>query len=223
MNPAVPENVGFCARALKTMGFASLRLIGSKIQDEKGARNTGYASHDILDSIENYATLAESIADCDLVIGTTAKSRVTRYDYLEPSELKPLIASKGGNLHLAIIFGTEENGLSNEELKLCDLLSTVPIATEYPSLNLAQAVLIYAYELSGVVVEKEENEFKPEKLQLALKEDASELLHKIGFEAKPIKKQRVMDRIMIANKKDSEMIMAVIGKFKIYMKEKLGG
>ena len=80
--------------------------------------------------------------------------------------------------------------------------------------------MIYAYELTGVVAEKEKDELKPKNLQVALKEDASELLGKIGYQTWPIKKQRVLDRLMIANKKDSEMIMSVIGRLKLYMKKK---
>lgn len=214
VNPAVPENVGFAARALKTMGFQSLRLVGSALQNEKGARNTGYQSHDILDQVEMFADLTSAVEDVDLTIGTTAKSRIKRYDNHHPKDLKAIIKEKGDALgSVALVFGSEENGLSNQELECCDLLSSIPMQTVYPSLNLAQSVLLYAYELSAYAQPAPKEEPPPsERLQKELKNKAAEILQWLEVDQKPIRYQRMMDRLMQAGKKDMEL-MLLLAKF----------
>ena len=214
VNPAVPENVGFAARALKTMGFNSLRLVGSDLHNQQGARNTGYQSHDILDQVAIFEDLPAALKDVDLTIGTTAKSRIKRYDYHHPKELKKIIGEKEDTIgSIALVFGSEENGLSNRDLESCDLLSTIPLKTSYPSLNLAHSVLLYAYELSGYAqpAEKEESTTS-ERLQKELKNKAAEILHWLEVDQNPIRYQRMMDRLMQAGKTDTELLL-LLGKY----------
>ncbi len=149
VRPAVPENVGAAARALKTMGFTKLRIVGSVAHREKAARILAHASHEILDNAETFDDLPSALADIDFSIATSAKDRHNRRYSLTPAELRTSIASKINLLtRVAIVFGCEESGLSNTELTFCDSLSAIPLATDYPSLNLSQAVMLYAYELS---------------------------------------------------------------------------
>ncbi len=151
VRPAVPENVGAAARALKTMGFARLRIIGSSVHREKPARILAHGSGDILDNAEAFDDLTAALADIDFSIGTSAKSRHERRYQLSPAQARAAIADKGALLErVAIVFGCEESGLSNAELAQCDALSSIPLATEYPSLNLSQAVMLYAYELAAI-------------------------------------------------------------------------
>ena len=213
VDPAVPENVGFCARGLTTMGFSNLRIVGERLNKEQGARNTAYGSHDLLEKIKVFETLEEAIVGHDLIIGTTAKSRLKRYDYLSPRDLKSSLNQKSSDLRVALVFGSEKNGLSSEHIDKCDLLTTIPLQTDYPSLNLAQAVLIYAYELS------ESQESKPasqpsEGLLEAFKTDTSELLKQLGYDRHPIMKRRILDRLMLLGSKDAELLMAVLSKLK---------
>ena len=214
VHPSVPENVGFAARALKTMGFHSLRIVGAALQDQKGARKTGYQSHDILDQVEVFDSLKAARADIDLTIGTTAKTRIKRYDYHHPKEVKRLIQEKGDALtSVALVFGSEENGLSNQDLEFCDLISTIPLKISYPSLNLAQSVLLYAYELSGFArPEKKEEPQTSERLQKELKDKAEEILHWLEVDQTPIRYQRFMDRLMMAGKTDAELLL-LLGKY----------
>jgi tRNA/rRNA methyltransferase len=154
VRPAVPENIGAAARALKTMGFASLRIVDSVAQREKPARILAHASHDVLDNAEVFADLPAALVDIDFSVATSAKQRHDRRYSLAPAELRANIQSKAGLLQrVAIVFGCEESGLSNAELALCDTLSGIPLATDYPSLNLAQAVMLYAYELGALRME----------------------------------------------------------------------
>ena len=151
-----PGNLGAAARALKTMGFSRLRLVnpcdfGRDRPD--GARGEAYQlamySHDILDGASVHASLADALADCELVVGTTAKLRHHRHSVLTPPRLKELLADKQAMLgRVALVFGPEDTGLTNAHLDACNLLTTVPLAAVQPSINLAQAVMIYAYALS---------------------------------------------------------------------------
>ncbi|MGI9541610.1 MAG: tRNA/rRNA methyltransferase [Cyclobacteriaceae bacterium] len=223
VNPAVPENVGFAARALKTMGFHSLRLVGSDLHNQQGARNTSYQSHDILDQVEVFEDLPAALKDADLTIGTTAKSRVKRYDYLHPKDLERIIEEKEDAIgSIALVFGSEENGLSNQELEQCDLLSTIPMQTSYPSLNLAQSVLLYAYELSGYSqpAVKEATQTS-ERLQKELKTKGQEILSWLEVDKHPIRYQRMLDRLMQVGKGDAELLL-LLGKYLEQRKSKDG-
>lgn len=152
VRPAVPENIGAAARALKTMGFDQLRIVGSVAHREKAARILAHASGDILDNALEFPDLAAALADIDFSIATSAKDRHDRRYSFSPPELRAnLIEKQNVVQRAAIVFGCEESGLSNSELALCDALSNVPLAASYPSLNLAQAVMLYAYELSPCV------------------------------------------------------------------------
>lgn len=155
VRPAVAENVGAAARALKTMGFSQLRIVGSDVHLDKRARILAHGSGDILDATHAWPDLAAALADIDFRIGTSAKKRHgVRYN-LTPRQVRETLAAKGGAVvRAAIVFGCEESGLSNEELALCDALTSIPLATEYPSLNLAQAVMLYAYELAALAGEE---------------------------------------------------------------------
>ena len=97
-----------------------------------------------------FNSLSSAVADCDFVIGTSAKARHHRETLYPPAQLKQLLYERANNLNkIAIVFGCEAAGLSNKELTCCDILTSIPLAISYPSLNLSQAVMLYAYELSS--------------------------------------------------------------------------
>ena len=155
VRPAVPENIGAAARALKTMGFQKLRIVGSDKHLEKPARILAHASNDILEGAKTFESLASALSDIDFSIGTSAKARHERRYQLTPTEVRTAIQNKQQLIQkTAIVFGCEESGLSNEELAQCDALSSIPLAIEYPSLNLSQAVMLYAYELANLQFEQ---------------------------------------------------------------------
>jgi tRNA/rRNA methyltransferase len=147
--PGVPGNVGAAARAIKTMGFLNLRLIDpcDYLGDE--ARMLAHGSHDILESAVVFDTFESAIADLDLLVCTTAKERTAKFDYYSSREFGEYLANKEEHLQkVGILFGTEESGLPNQLILLSDLAMSIPMAAEYPSLNLAQSVMVTAYELS---------------------------------------------------------------------------
>ena len=149
VEPAVPENIGASARAIKTMGFNNLRMVNPCDFRDGKAQWVAHGSREILDNAGVYKDLETATADLDFIVGTTSKKRRTNQDYYYPDHLKEIISSKQKSINkLGIVFGREESGLSNEELKLCDLISTIRLSRPYPSLNLSQSVMLYAYELS---------------------------------------------------------------------------
>jgi tRNA/rRNA methyltransferase len=153
VRPAVPENVGAAARALKTMGFARLRIVGSDAHLQRRAYILAHGAGDVLDNAASYPDLAAALADVDFSIATSAKHRHDRRYNLPPAAVRAALAAKGDSVgRAAMVFGCEEAGLSNAELVLCDALTSIPLAASYPSLNLGQAVMLYAYELSALAL-----------------------------------------------------------------------
>ncbi len=149
-SPKHAGNVGSIARALKTTGFSHLRIVAPECDYmAKEAQWMAHGSKDILEKAQGFEVLSEAISDLDFVVGTTVRQRYTTFDYKELKDLPGIIANQAYYAKkIGIVFGNESSGLSNDELKLCDVVSTIPLAVTYPSLNLSQAVMIYAYELS---------------------------------------------------------------------------
>lgn len=145
--PQSGGNIGAAARALKNMGFDDLRVVGRAPLNDREATAMAVHADDVLASAKIFEELTDALADCSLAVGTTSRrggyrSRATA---LRPAAIE-LTALASSN-KIAIIFGREDRGLTNHELKLCNRLITIPTAPEYPSLNLAQAVMVVAYEL----------------------------------------------------------------------------
>ncbi|WP_297120965.1 tRNA/rRNA methyltransferase [uncultured Enterobacter sp.] len=150
--PARAENIGAAARAMKTMGFADLRIVDSRAHLEPAARWVAHGSGDILDNITTYDTLAEALHDVSFTVATTARSRAKFHYYATPEELVPMLLEKNAWLtKAALVFGREDSGLTNEELELADVLTGVPMVADYPSLNLGQAVMVYCYQLASLM------------------------------------------------------------------------
>jgi tRNA/rRNA methyltransferase len=153
VEPAVPENIGAAARAIKTMGFESLILVNPSGYPNEKALWLAHGSKDILDHTEIASSLQAIMGRFDLIVGTTAKKRSVKVDYHPPGDLFKILAEKGTTVSsVALVFGREESGLTNEELSLCHIVSTIPMRAPYPSLNLAQAVMIYAYVMSPLAL-----------------------------------------------------------------------
>lgn len=142
-----PGNIGAAARALKTMGFARLVLVAPEQFPSDEAFRRAAGADDVLAAAPVVATLAEAVADCRLVLGCTARSRRVQLEELAPraaGERAIGIAAAGDEV--ALVFGRERTGLSNEELQLCHAAVHIPANPEYSSLNLAAAAQVLAYE-----------------------------------------------------------------------------
>ncbi len=162
-----PGNIGATARAMKNMTFSDLALVSPKNYPEIKGQGKAYArasgATDVLYAATIYNSLAESIADCDLVIGASARLRAVTWPELNPREMAEKIFSvesvsndntqkkSAGEVPVfkkaAIVFGREDAGLDNDEMDLCQFLVHIPANADYTSLNIAAAVQVLCYEV----------------------------------------------------------------------------
>jgi tRNA (cytidine32/uridine32-2'-O)-methyltransferase len=142
-----PGNIGAAARAMKTMGLAKLALVAPQRYPAPEAGAMAAAAVDLLARAQVFATVREAVADCGLIVGTTARARHLPWRVVEPREAAPEIVAAARHGSVAVLFGAERTGLSNEDIEQCHRLLRIPSDEAYPSLNLAMAVQIVAYEL----------------------------------------------------------------------------
>jgi tRNA/rRNA methyltransferase len=148
VTPRDATNVGSVVRVMGNFGLRHLRLVEPAAFDVGRTLAVAHRGALIVDSLERYPTLDQAVADCGLVIGTTARPRAVRHEVVPPwqAAVTLLSAARAGN-RVALVFGPEDAGLANDALRSCHALSTVPTAPGDASLNLAQAALVHLYEL----------------------------------------------------------------------------
>jgi len=142
-----PGNIGATARAMKNMGILDLALVEPKEFPSDVATFRSKAAKDILEKASVHTSLEEAISECELVVGTSARGRTIPWPVLNPREAAEEMHKSSLNGKVAIVFGREDRGLTNEELGLCNFHVHIPSDPEYSSLNLSQAVQILAYEI----------------------------------------------------------------------------
>jgi tRNA/rRNA methyltransferase len=150
IEPEEEPNIGSVARALNTMGHPDLRFVRPKADylGEK-ARAVAHGSQHILENATVYADLPAALHDVDLACATTARHRQEKHQYISIRELPDFFNRKAESLQrVALVFGGERSGMNKEDMALCDLVTTIPQACLNPSLNLAQAVMIFSYVFS---------------------------------------------------------------------------
>ncbi|GAA4497664.1 tRNA (cytosine(32)/uridine(32)-2'-O)-methyltransferase TrmJ [Pseudaeromonas paramecii] len=147
VNTSHPGNIGSAARAMKTMGISQLVLVDPQEPVDGRATAMAAGAVDILANVKTVPTLAEAIADCQLVIGTSARSRTLQWPMLAPKEAAAKLFAEGQGAQVALVFGRERTGLTNEELQQCQFHVCIPANPEYSSLNLAMAVQTLCYEV----------------------------------------------------------------------------
>jgi tRNA (cytidine32/uridine32-2'-O)-methyltransferase len=147
VEPSHPGNIGAAARAMKAMGLRQLALVNPR--DFPSAEATARASgaDDLLVAARLYSTLEEAIAECGVVVGTTARTRHLEWPVFNPRDLAPWLLERTSGADAALVFGREQSGLSNSELALCQRVVRIPTDEEFSSLNIAQAVQVCVYEL----------------------------------------------------------------------------
>lgn len=147
VNTTDTGNIGSVARAMKNMGLMHLYLVEPKHRpDEKAFRRAGSAL-DVMDNITITQTLEEAVAGCGLVIGTSARERKIPWPLFDARESAQKAVVEARQHPVAIVFGREDRGLTNEELQKCHWHLSIPTGSEYSSLNVAAAVQVVAYEL----------------------------------------------------------------------------
>ena len=220
VEPSVPENIGASARAIKTMGFNSLRLVKPGNFPSEKANWLAHGSLDILEKTQIYPNLKEAVHDLDFVIGTSAKKRSVKFDYYPASDLKSILLRKKKHIrNLGLVFGKEESGLTNQELSICDLVSYVPMAKQYPSLNLSQAVMLYAYHASELQAQKKIQKNSTSYIShRELKAKAEFILENIEISKDSAKFNRIMERFSLLDDTDLNLLHSISNKLILKLK-----
>lgn len=148
VEPQSPGNIGMVCRAMKNMGLSRLRLVKGCDRFHPESLKFAVSAKDLLERAVVYDDLASALADCALTVGTTRRHGKYRQEILSPPQVATLLRTRAqGDCRGAIVFGREDSGLTTDELSLCRWHATIPTSSEYGSLNLSQAVLLFCYEL----------------------------------------------------------------------------
>lgn len=160
VNTSDCRNIGSAARAMKTMGLSELILVDPIEMPNGQAQALAAGATDVLANAKVVSTLEEAIADCGLVVGTSARSRTLPWPMLEPRGCGEKLIDEAQNFPVALVFGRESSGLTNDELQLCHFHVQIPANPEYSSLNLAMAVMTLSYEVRTSFLAAEEKGYK---------------------------------------------------------------
>lgn len=147
VGPLYGGNVGSVCRAMANMGLTDLAIAAPRPLDEREARMMACHAERILAGRREFGGLAEAVADCGLVMGTTARLGLYRQHARSPREWAPRAVEAAARGKVAMVFGREDNGLTNDELSLCTQIIHIPTAGGMKSLNIAQAVMVCCYEV----------------------------------------------------------------------------
>src|SRR5712664_1157512 len=143
-------NIAHVVRGMKNFGVRDLRLVNPREYEPYRVEGIAHQTQDVLARVRTYATLEEALADCVHIVGFTARGRTAKRNLQRPrdaaAEVLALAAAGGGPV--ALLFGREDKGLSNDALDRCHRVVTIPSESSYPSLNLAHAAIVMLYELA---------------------------------------------------------------------------
>lgn len=206
--PARAENVGAAARAMKTMGFSELRIVDSQAHLDPAAKRVAHGAGEILENATQWESLSAALADIDFSIATTARARAKFRYYATPQQVQTVLEEKQQWVNsAALVFGREDSGLTNEELAQVDLLTGIPMAADYPSLNLGQAVMVYCYQLSALRQVSAQTAAAAEVPQLdALRQRAENLLHQLDVAADEKLADWMQQRLGLLQQRDTAML-----------------
>ena len=171
VNTSDCRNIGSAARAMKTMGLSQLILVDPIEMPNGQAQALAAGATDVLAKAKVVSTLEEAISECGLVVGTSARSRTLPWPMLEPRGCGAKLIDEAHEYPVALVFGRESSGLTNDELQLCHFHVQIPANPEYSSLNLAMAVQTLSYEVRTSYLLKQEQPYQNKEQQKANEED----------------------------------------------------
>ena len=146
--PKYAGNIGSVARAAKNMGITRIVVVGAKEFDrEEMEQRSTHLAADVLDRIVYERSIEEALGGFNYIVGTTARIGKARGPFVSPRTAAQNIAGLSQNNKIALLFGPEDTGLANDQLRLCHSVVTIPTSREFTSLNLSQAVMILCYEI----------------------------------------------------------------------------
>jgi tRNA/rRNA methyltransferase len=215
VRPKFHENIGSAARAMKNMGLNRLIVVNGCSPLHPNAYKLASGAEDILERAEEFFTLREAISEMGCVVGTTSRGGKERYPLLTPETLAKKLIPLSLKNSIGLAFGSEKEGLTNEELTLCHLYVRIPSMESFPSLNLAQAVMVVCYELFQASIEIPK---KP--IQLAQAEQLERMfehmektLIQLGFldSNHPQKIMRALRRLLVRSEMDEREVQILQG------------
>lgn len=185
VGPLYGGNVGSVCRAMANMGLSDLAIVPERSLNMDEARMMACHATDILESCTTRATLQEAVQDCGVVLGTSARMGLYRQHAKTPREWAPIVLEDTSRGRVALVFGREDKGLTNEELSVCSRIIQIPTSDAYVSLNLSQAVMVCCYEIfvAADLYEPpvEKTPLAPTALRERMFDIWRDLLLKIGF------------------------------------------
>ena len=188
VEPSHSGNIGACARAIKNMGFKKLGIVKPRKTITKEAYYRAKSAKDILDNALIYESFDQAIEDKNLILATSARERTIPWPTFFIDDMSKEIKSElqSSKNKTAVIFGREDNGLSNEELQKCHIHLVIPTSVEYPSLNLSHALQLVAFEIRKItldssILKSDERDIATNEENEKLLEHLMEVLKKIDF------------------------------------------
>ena len=146
--PKYAGNIGSVARAAKNMGISNIIVVGKTDYDrEEMQQRSTHLAADVLDQIQYFESIDEALGNFNYIVGTTARLGKARGPFIAPRAVAQDIADISQKNKVALLFGPEDTGLANEELRLCHAVVTIPTSRAFTSLNLSHAVMILCYEI----------------------------------------------------------------------------
>jgi TrmH family RNA methyltransferase len=184
VEPQEAGNVGAAARAMKNFGFTDLWIVGGKTERTDNVSSWwAVGAIDVVDAATRVDTLEEALADCHLTVATTAIRARQVFEQLTPADVARVASEELGEEHrIAVVFGREKFGLSGREVLLCQRTASIPTWPEFPTMNLAQSVAIFCYELGkGVRPRAKDPDPAPHQLLHQLTVHTRALLDDVGY------------------------------------------
>jgi len=155
-------NIGSAARAMKVMGLSEMVLVDPQCEVDAQAVALAAGASDIALNARIVQNLEQAVEECALVVGTSARSRTLEWPMLNPRECGQKFAQEGMKHSVALVFGRERTGLTNEELQKCHYHVSIPANPEYSSLNLAMAVQTLCYEVRVAYLDQLQAQYPPQ-------------------------------------------------------------
>ncbi|WP_253443174.1 RNA methyltransferase [Halomonas sp. Y3] len=216
-----PGNIGAAARAMKTMGLTDLVLVNPRQFPDAEASRLAAGAEDLLESARVVGSLGEAVTDCVQVVGASARLRslpLPHYD--EPDAMARDLVEHAAADPVALVFGRERSGLTNDEIRLCSHQVSIPANPEYGILNLSQAVQVLAYEVfkawrqrpgSGYLPQRPEEERAPSREQLGHFHDhLTRVMRESGFLTQPHARTEVQLQALFARAQPSRKELSLL-------------
>jgi tRNA/rRNA methyltransferase len=215
VRPKFPENIGAVARAMKNMGLGRLIVVNGCCPLLANAYKLASGAEDILERAEEFPTLREAVSGMGCVVGMTSRRGKERGPDLTPETMAKKLIPLSEKNGIGLVFGSEREGLINEELSLCHLYARIPSVESFPSLNLAQAVMVVSYVLfrsSTEILEKERRLALAEEVERMF-EHMEKMLLRVGFldPNNPKRIMRVLRRLFGRSRMDEREVQILQG------------